>query len=83
MKFLAILALTVPAATTIAVPDPVAVASPDNLQKRTTCVRKLRFWPGKKGVCVDMSLSSPQCTGGEVYKADCGELGSTWYCCIV
>lgn len=85
MKFLTILTLAIPAVMAVAVPDPNPVAYPGkhDLVKRTTCTRKLRLRPDKHGVCVDTSIPTPQCTGGELYKADCGKLGGTWYCCII
>lgn len=80
MKVLAILGLAIPAIMAVAIPE----AEPEaHLQRRTTCTRKLELWPDKHGVCVDTALPSPQCTGGELYKADCGKVGKTWYCCIL
>lgn len=83
MKIFAIFTLAIPAITAAALPEANPLPAENRLVKRTTCTRKLKYWPDKHGVCVDTSIKSPQCTGGELYKADCGKLGATWYCCII
>lgn len=82
MKFLALLLLAVSASYAVALPA--AEAEPDNtLVARKTCTRRLKYRPDKHGVCVDLAVQFPACTGGQLYKADCGSLGATWYCCIL
>jgi hypothetical protein len=63
-------------------PNPFAepVSEAHNLIKRKVCTRKLACGD-RKGVCVDTSKASA-CVGGDLYKADCGSEGASYYCCL-
>lgn len=79
--------LLITLSTSTAIPNPFAdpitpanLDSSHHLVARKVCTRKL-VCGNRKGACVDTSKANA-CVGGQIYKADCGSEGASWYCCI-